>query len=46
MAPFYDSSESHEYANEADGDIPRPAPSLGTLLPRLLIKMGTTLCLQ
>ena len=26
--------EAHEYANEADDDVPKPAQSLGTPVPR------------
>ena len=43
---------SHEYANEADdNDVPKPAQSLGTPVPRqklmiCIVVLGTCQCLQ
>ena len=42
---------SHEYANEADDDVPKPAQSLGTPVLRqklmnCIVVLGTCQCLQ
>ena len=34
---------SHEYANEADNDVPKPAQSLGTPVPRQKLTFSSLL---